>query len=682
MAKKKIILPKIDSKPKYTIELDEDQMYSLGGWLKENVAPLLSTAAGAVMTATGVGAGAGIPMMVGGASSMLGNALADDPETIDYSDEIRMPRTVGKQNMTPNVMSFAKGGNMNEKLMQLEGPKHSEGGIQFLPDAELEGGESVYKDVVNSDEIKITKEIASKYGLPKVAINKTPAEYGDLIENNYKGREVDPFAQTSKEMELNNLAKMSTELAEKLPKSNKKVYGGPTGNNDEFMLSKGYRKGPNGNWVLSPEQMLERSGNYVNPNSNNQYVDPSTPYTDWTDPNYLSPDNILQRNREDYSGKINQSNYGLESRSRLNRYTTDDIPGVKKTTVPNIVGTGSGDGDFAKGQILDIKNPVAINKTGNPFKPFNVPDLNLPDVTPNELQAFKGTVPDKSITDTATKGATTANNLLGLVPLAVGAFQAARTAKEGPDKVKLSRVHADEYNPEFIDPKYQLDQVGDTFATGNEAMNQTSRKDYLRRRIQSATEEAKVKSGVLGQVSAANTQMLNQSRQINNQNRMRADEINLQAGIQEENINAGNKGAWQTARDYQLNNLASMTGEYARDQRLEQASERGHIREIDALSNLYSGLDLQYNPETDSYKYVNSAVDNTILNKDIKMPVNPLSTTNPVNDPYLYNNSARGVNFMPGYNTNYNRVNRDMRYRGNNWLTSGRRYDRNDGSLY
>jgi len=226
MKKQKVILPKIKSKPKYTIELDEEQMYSLGGWLQDNAGPLLTTAAGAVMTATGVGAGAGIPMMVSGGAGLLGNALADEPETIDYSKDNRMPRTVGKQNMTPNVMSFAMGGNMKDKLIQLKGPKHSEGGIQFTPDAELEGDESIYKDVVNSDQIKITKEVASKYGLSKTAINKTPAEYGDMIEKTYKGREVDPFAQTSKEMELNNLAKMSSELAEQFKQSNEYSIGG------------------------------------------------------------------------------------------------------------------------------------------------------------------------------------------------------------------------------------------------------------------------------------------------------------------------------------------------------------------------------------------------------------------------------------------------------------------------
>jgi len=611
MAKKKVILPKIKSKPKYTIELDEEQMYSLGGWLQENAAPLLTTAAGAVMTATGVGAGAGIPMMVSGAAGLAGNAFADDPEVIDYSKDNRQPRTVGKQNMTPNVMSFAMGGShkmpdgsmMKDKLMQLKGPKHEEGGIQFTPDAELEGDESVYKDIVNSDRIKITKEIATKYGLPKVAINKTPAEYSDLIEKNYKGREVDPFAQTGKEMELNNLAKMSSEIAEQY-KSNANEYaigGGLKATRAKNPITlKSVFVDPTNNFINSAfNTRLGEGIDYTGQYQNNQYVDPSTPYTDWKDPNYLSQDNILQRNRELYNNKINRNKYGLESRSRLDRYTTKDIPIKGKVNLPTVVNpSGPNVDNFAEGQILNIKDPTRINLTGNPFEPFKVPNIVKPDVTPNTL--MKSTLPNikstdiKNIPDVSKEISGT--DILGLAPLAMGAFQAARTSAEGYDKVKLGRIHAEDYNPEFIDPKYQLDQVSDAFATGNEQMNQVSRKDFLRRRIQSATEEAKTKSGVLGQVSAANIQMLNQSKQINNQNRMNADRVNLEVGMQEENINAANKGAWQTARDYQLNNLASMAGEYARDQKLTDANETYNDRMFGTMKNLYPGQ--TYDPAT------------------------------------------------------------------------------------
>jgi len=130
---------------------------------------------------------------------------------------------------------------------------------------------TVYKDVVNSDQIKITKAVAMKYGLPKGAINKTPAEYSDMIEKTYKGREVDPFAQTSKEMELNNLAKMSSELAEQFNQNTEFAIGGGLNGNPGFPpilnpqrlaqwkkeIAKQKRLGwgtPNGNEIWDPFQ--------------------------------------------------------------------------------------------------------------------------------------------------------------------------------------------------------------------------------------------------------------------------------------------------------------------------------------------------------------------------------------------------------------------------------------------
>jgi len=262
------------------IGLDMDQLYQqygLGGWLKENAGGLLQTVGGGLATAvgtgligTGIGApigaaltSAGVGMLSSGIGTIAGNAAADDPEVIDYSKDIRMPRTVGKENMTANVMSFAKGGSLKGisrnkakemldnpphgkkltakqkktfnaishgwkpsyadggNLMQLEGPNHAEGGIQFLPDAELEGGETVYNDVVNSDRIKITKKIADQYGLPKGAVGKTVADYSKDIDKKYKGREGDSISMTTKELELNNIAKMSKDLAPKRNKGNK-----------------------------------------------------------------------------------------------------------------------------------------------------------------------------------------------------------------------------------------------------------------------------------------------------------------------------------------------------------------------------------------------------------------------------------------------------------------------------
>ena len=114
-------LPDINSPdPKYAQEMGQEplspqEIYDLGGWLKDNAVGLGETAVGAVLTATGAGAAVGAPLMVSGGASILGKALADKPKTTDYSKENIYPRTVGKQNMTPNVMQFRKGGVMIKK---------------------------------------------------------------------------------------------------------------------------------------------------------------------------------------------------------------------------------------------------------------------------------------------------------------------------------------------------------------------------------------------------------------------------------------------------------------------------------------------------------------------------------------------------------------------------------------
>lgn len=719
-AKKKVILPKIDSKPKYTIELNEDEMYSLGGWLKENAMPLLQTAAGGVLTATGVGAGVGAGLLASGIGGMVGNALAEEPETIDYSKELRMPRTVGKQNMTPNVMQFGKGGKMkkvmdewdkgelnigksnkkvphtkkgqkqaiaialsykdkkglggefdqqysgDEELMQLEGPKHNEGGIQFMPDAELEGGESVYKGVVNSDQIKITKEIANQYGLPKTAINKTPAEYSDIIESNYKGREIDPFAQTSKEMELNNIAKMSVDLKESIQQkeSNKFAYGGSYEDDNDPSKHKqpswtyglpAVRLGLNalesfgkkiGQEVQYPFSNLRPKGLGWNPDTTYSSVDPRTRVIPGS---YAAEDLMYLPFPNGESDNYNQSNFSTVPHTQgfqpanigpLSMPVTNK--GVGKVPIPQIKFSPNLNDDSVKYNADDY-----IRKEDNMIS--KVPtNLSMPDLTPNTLQPFKGNLPEVA-DKIVPKGGSNLDNILGLVPLAVSAFQTARTNKEGYDKVKLGRVHAQEYNPALLDPSYQLDQVSDTFATGNEQMSQVSRKDYLRRRIQSATEESKTKSGILGQIQGVNTQMLNQAKQFNLQSKSNADTTNLNMQIQEENINAGNKGAWETARDYQLSNLGTMAGEYGRDLRLEKANEDYNNRLFEVLPSVFQGQTIS----KDDLAWRNTDNIAPMVNSPY------INTYNSNNDPHLYNKDnyiygdetelGIGINNYPSY---------------------------------
>lgn len=567
---------------------------------------------------------------------------------------MNMPRTVGKFNMTPNVMEFAMGGDMNNKLMQMQGPTHEEGGIQFTPDAELEGGETVYKDVVNSDQILITKEIANKYGLPNGAIKKTVAQYSKTIERKYKDREMDPFAMTSKEMELNNVAKMSMDLAKMYEQeSNQMRYGGKIKykNGSPRPLRKGeyldengriYKVDFRGQRNYGPQAFVE-IGQFMRSPINKK--DNSTALKDiqredtfdfntWYGENDLSnpkPSDVFK----DKSGVLWR--YEINNAGQPHKVLVNGTG--KDKYIPNKVTGGEGEEPYRTGTTQPEVTVTPKNTKGanagtqqieepvNRFKPGYVPEdayadymfrknlnegltkMSDIDLIKNNPQLAKSYTSSNKLPDVIQanykgtgKNKTTSEDLLGLAPLAIGAFQAARTAMDRPDKVQFGRVHAENVNPAYLDPDAQLRSVGDTFATANEQMNQQSKKDWLRRRIQSATEEGKVKSGVLGQVQNANTQMLNQARQMNVANRLNTGLANINIGMQEENINAANKGAWETARDYQLSNLGTMAGEYGRDRRLESANKEMNEYSMDVIKNLYSGQTW----DNDSRKWVNT----------------------------------------------------------------------------
>lgn len=692
MAKKR--LPKISTKkPVYTVELDEDQLYSFGGWLKENAGNLLTTAAGGIITATGLGAKVGIPMLVSGAAGLAGSAVGSIGNKDEYlpEPEVIMPRTVGKKNVTPNVMSFKKGGGLKaishrggsayegggmiENLIELEGPSHEEGGIQFTPNAELEGGETVYKDVVNSDSIKITDLIAEEYGLPDKSIGKTIADYSKVVNNKYKDRDGDPFAMKSREIELNNLAYMSSEIAKKIKPqtSNGKVIGkyglpGMLGDvidpNELAMISKGY-KWDGRRWVLSPGQMEERSKGYV-PQSR---INPDISNTEQLEP---SLDDRLKIGLEKlYYGKAgyDKKNIPTEAIRRgrnpvnivrpepiklpLSKNITDKSEPIKssvngsvtKPKTTNVIDYDSS--DFAEGQILDYTGVKQINQTGDPWNAFKVPLLR--DYNKQDKTTLMGTNNPVKTTKTSTgtgdgssvkTGNNTLTNILGLAPIAIGAFQAARAAADKPDRVRFDRVYADPLHPELIDPSYQLQQVSDAYNTGNEQMSQVSRKDYMRRRIQSATEEAKTKSGVLGSVQAANTSMINNARQYNSQAKYKSDLYNLQTQMQEENINAANIGAWQSNRDFQLNNLATMTGEYARDKRLEGADERFKSRYLNTINDIIKGTGYQGTLEGSLIK--------TGIPGSISAPEDPSSVRSKITLPELYKAQTPKNSVYPG----------------------------------
>jgi hypothetical protein len=72
--------------------------------------------------------------------------------------------------------------------------------------------------------------------------------------------------------------------------------------------------------------------------------------------------------------------------------------------------------------------------------------------------------------------------------------------------------------------------------------------------------------------------------------------FNIEASLQEENINAANQAAYLSNLNLQRNNLATMIGEYGRDVQLRKANEEYNSLFLDNIKDMFSGL--TYDPNT------------------------------------------------------------------------------------
>ena len=638
-------LPQVQyNKPIYNIQLTEDEMYNFGGWLKENAGSLLSTVAGTAMSFVPGLQGVGIPMAVSGAAGLLGSANADKTDEdlerrnaeAAYQTQMNMPNTVGTKNMTPNVMHFKKGGKiekvmsefkhgklhsgskkgpkvksrkqalaiaiseakkagqykaeMGGDLMEIEGPSHEQGGVQLQQGVEVEGGETIKNNVVNSDSWIITPNIADNYSISKKAVGKTPAQYSKSVKDNYDKKINVMGAKKDFEFEQGKISLMSDELS--------KILGNKSG------------KAQNGKRIPYPKSKVSTPENPLFYNYNS---------SEWP---FLLED------------PLNRSSIGYKKQGYGSSFNPVE--------------------SFMEGE----RNWVANMGNNLAQKPLTTQSVsNKSAVVPRVSTLNAGTEPLVKMGVTEAIGKTRSNidwgnigqTALGLAPMAVQAFMNARNKVEGYDKVKLPRLHAEEMNPELIDPSYQVQQAQDAFATGNEQMSQISRKDFLRRRIQSATEEGKTTSGIRGQVAATNTQLLNQAKEINLQNKMRTGMANIETQLQEENINAANKGAYQTARDYGLSNLGTMAGEYARDLRLEDAQNLFNENTLTAMNASTGITGYQWEKDdTGHLKYVKVG--------NAQAPVlNPISAVER-NTPHTFNsmNDYKGAPDLESGYGNYN----------------------------
>jgi hypothetical protein len=204
--------------------------YDFGGWLKNNAIPLLQTAGGAALTATGVGAPLGMSLMASGATNLLSNEIArpgqeDQANANQLAIQNQAQANTASSMTQNNGMTFGAYGGYIDKyemggdLTEFQGPSHDEGGITLGQPgqefAEVEGKETKKDDYIFSERLKDPRS------------KKSFAQLSKSINKKFSKRPDDKMSKEAKEQALNKL-KESQEMMRHTLMSNayEMAYGG------------------------------------------------------------------------------------------------------------------------------------------------------------------------------------------------------------------------------------------------------------------------------------------------------------------------------------------------------------------------------------------------------------------------------------------------------------------------
>ena len=221
--------------------------HNFGSWLGNNIGSLVSTAAGALITAGtfGLGAGVGVPLMVGGVAG-LASGTAKTIQEDKIKKQTNKPQSLlPTYNTAPYGNSFANGG----KLIKYNVGTHTSGKDQMvnkmgLPtnnpnDAvgKIQKQETIQDGFVFSDDLGYTKK-----GVPTLntkEVKNTFADKSRKVEKKFEGRK-DELAMQTKNLMMSNIQKDNQKLLDIKEEQNKikaikalgrfeKKYGGTLG---------------------------------------------------------------------------------------------------------------------------------------------------------------------------------------------------------------------------------------------------------------------------------------------------------------------------------------------------------------------------------------------------------------------------------------------------------------------
>lgn len=159
--------------------------------------------------------------------------------------------------------NFKNGGRMYNnggdlKLTEFtEGGKHEQnpnGGIPLGPNAFVEEGETMYDNFIFSDTLKVNKELAEEYSLPKKAIGKTFAEVSKMFDDDERPNDV--YTKNMRKKDLKNLidAHEAYKQVEGIDTQKQMVNGGPVKPNNNLLTKEELE------WLATQKRGVESAG--------------------------------------------------------------------------------------------------------------------------------------------------------------------------------------------------------------------------------------------------------------------------------------------------------------------------------------------------------------------------------------------------------------------------------------
>lgn len=294
---------------------------------------------------------------------------------------------------------------------------------------------------------------------------------------------------------------------------------------------------PINDWLGKPNNTTTSQTNILNTLStgvNKTYT------SDFLNSDYLSAENILQRNREFYDPKINKSNIGLESRSRINIMNSNPIKQTKPT------------GTAKPKNITWAGNIGGINENLSRLKPVVNP------ITPPTQLAPGPKMPTKSTTENYTPTLSPLGHVLsGIGQLAD--YRAMGKAK--PLDVTLPRVGA-----ERIDLAQQR-LANDRNAANARAINTSNVRGAGLNAGATMANTAVANTGVNRLLGQQNAESLMMEENTNAQMRQQANMMNAELAAQEGLFNTQSQNAYRMAkaRMNPLGNLSRTAASYFAD---------------------------------------------------------------------------------------------------------------------